>query len=157
MCVILDADCVGEVFGSNRSIAGCDLFNWLEKPDARLVVGGKLWEELNKHRKFEKWAVEAQRSRRVRRYSDDAIATEEGDLPTALRSNDPHVIALARTSRARVLYSKDKKLGEDFRDPKLVPKPKGRLLPTGDSANASASRKELLQKLLRPSNLCPNR
>lgn len=36
------------------------------------------------------------------------------------RSNDPHIIALAQASGARLLYSNDKKLQENFKDTKLV-------------------------------------
>ena len=37
------------------------------------------------------------------------------------RSNDLHILALARTSNATLLFSNDKKLHDDFRNRKLLP------------------------------------
>ena len=48
MCAIVDANVVSEVFGSNLSPAGEKFFDWLNKGSGRLVVGGKLLEELKK-------------------------------------------------------------------------------------------------------------
>ena len=158
MCVILDADRVGLVFGRNRSPAGRDLLDWLERPRAarprpQLVVGGRLLRELTRNPIFAKWAETATQDGRVRHFPDVDIAKEESALPSnRCRSNDRHIIALARTSRARILYSNDGALQDDFRDLKLVPRPQGRLLPTGESQNASRRRRGLLR---RP-NLCPN-
>ena len=158
MCVILDADSVGLVFGTNPSPAGRDLLDWLERPHTtrprpRLVVGGRLMRELTRNGIFEKWAETATQDGRVRRFPDIDIAEEESALPSnRCRSNDRHVIALARASGARILCSNDGDLRDDFRDLKLVPRPQGRLLPTGTSQNASKGRRNLLRR----SNLCPN-
>ncbi len=46
MCAIVDANVMHEVFGSNLQSAGEQFFNWIEKGTKRLVVGGKLREEL---------------------------------------------------------------------------------------------------------------
>ena len=158
MCVILDADRVGLVFGRNPSPAGRDLLDWLEQPHAsrprpQLVVGGRLMQELTQNGTFAKWAEEATKDGRVRRFPDVDIAREESALPSNhCRSNDRHIIALARTSRARILYSNDGALQDDFRDLRLVPNPRGRLLPAGETPNASKGRR----RLLRRSELCPN-
>jgi hypothetical protein len=44
-----------------------------------------------------------------------------------VRSDDPHVLALARLSGARVLYSEDGDLMDDFKDRTIVPHPKGKV------------------------------
>ena len=46
MCAIVDANVVSEVFGSNLPPAGEKFFDWLNKGSGRLIVGGKLLEEL---------------------------------------------------------------------------------------------------------------
>jgi len=45
------------------------------------------------------------------------------------RSNDEHVLALARLGGARLLYSRDEALREDFKDVRLLANPRGKLYP----------------------------
>lgn len=47
-----------------------------------------------------------------------------------LTSDDPHVIALAIESGARLLYSHDHKLQDDFRDSALINAPRGKVYST---------------------------
>lgn len=37
-----------------------------------------------------------------------------------IRSNDPHILALARAAGVRLLYTKDGKLRSDFKDRKFI-------------------------------------
>ena len=46
MCAIVDANVAREVFGPSAPPAGEKFFAWLNKGSGRLVVGGKLLEEL---------------------------------------------------------------------------------------------------------------
>ena len=155
MCLILDASARDDVFGRNRTLAGKQLFRWLERPSARLVLGGKLTEELGSSHSFERWAETAVADGRVRSFNHDDVGAEAESLAADWQgsSNDRHVIALARVSRARILYAFDGDLREDFKNPALVPTPRGRLYPTGDSQNATRRRRQLLNQ----ANLCPNR
>lgn len=155
MCLILDASARDDVFGKNRTLAGEQLFRWLERPSARLVLGGKLTEELGSSNSFERWAETAIADGRVRSFNHDDVVAETESLAADWQgsSNDQHVIALARVSRARILYAIDGNLCEDFKNPSLVPTPRGRLYPTGDSQNAMRRRRQLLNQ----GNLCPNR
>ena len=141
------------VFGASRSRAARQFFDWLETPRARLVVGGTLYDELAEDRRFEKWAEVAIADGRLRPFAREEIEAEMAELSTKhLRSDDPFVIALARVAKARILYSKDGDLRDDFRDRTLVPNPQGRLYPMGDSEQASRHRRDLLKR----DNLCPN-
>ncbi|MDE0306934.1 MAG: hypothetical protein OXI87_18940 [Albidovulum sp.] len=45
-------------------------------------------------------------------------------------SNDQHVLALARISGARLLYTNDQKLMDDFKNTELVSTPKGKVYRT---------------------------
>ena len=154
MCTILDANAVGEVFGKRRPPAGEQFFDWLQAPSARLAVGGRLYDELANHGKFEKWAEAAIADGRLRRFPREKVEAEEKGLPkTRIKSNDSHVIALARVSGARILYSDDSDLRDDFRNLSLVPRPKGRLYPMGQSEKAKKQRRNLLNR----TDLCPNR
>ena len=51
-----------------------------------------------------------------------------------LRSDDPHVLALARTAGVRLLYTGDRDLMADFKNKELIDRPRGRVY-TG-AANA---------------------
>ncbi len=122
--------------------------------NSRLVFGGKLAAELGESSVFCRWAEEAQADGRLRRICDHKVEVEEAKLPrNMLLSNDAHVIALAIAGRARLLYSKDRKLGIDFKNPKLLSKPRGRLLPTANTERARRDR----DRLLRDTRLCSNR
>ena len=154
MCAILDACVVGEVFGERRTPAGKQFFDWLETPRARLVVGGTLFDELAKHRRFEKWAETAIADGRMRRFRREDIDVAAAGLSQAqAKSDDPHVIALACVSRARILYSDDGDLRDDFRNTQLVPRPQGKIFPLGESATARQHRRNLLGR----TRFCPNR
>ncbi|WP_419941422.1 hypothetical protein [Candidatus Palauibacter sp.] len=155
MCAILDADVAGEVFGAKRTPAGRQFFEWLETPGARLVVGGKLYRELVRNVAFERWVVTALADGRARREPapkvDERAAALEGNA--SLKSNDAHVIALADIGGARILYSVDGDLRDDFTNATLLSNPRGKLYPTGESPNADRHRHRLLGR----TDLCPNR
>jgi len=155
MCVILDASARDDAFGNRRTRAGEQFFRWLERPRARLVLGGKLTEELASSDSFAKWAETAIADGRIRSFNPTEVGAEAESLAANWHgsSNDQHVIALARVSRARILYAIDGDLCEDFKDSRLVSTPRGRVYPTGDSQNAARRRRQLLNQ----TNLCPNR
>ena len=44
-----------------------------------------------------------------------------------ITSDDPHVLALARVSGARLLYTKDNALIRDFKDKKFIDQPRGKV------------------------------
>ena len=152
MCAILDV--AGEVFATDRSPPAEQFFDWLETPRARLVVGGKLREELFGNRKFEIWAKEGLLSGRVISFPDQTVERETTAVSASrlCKSDDSHVIALARVSRARLLYSHDRNLHADFTNPRLVSNPRGRVYPLRESKNATRRRRELLNR----TDLCPN-
>ena len=68
------------------------------------------------------------------------------------KSDDEHVIALARVSKARVLYAHDSGLRDDFRNRALVSNPRGRLYPLNESPAATRRRRSMLIR----TDLCPN-
>ena len=73
------------------------------------------------------------------------LAARRGSLATAnfasdphrpynsgrIRPNDTHVLALAIVSEARLLYSRDKMLREDFTNTQIIGEPVGRLYNNG--------------------------
>ena len=152
MCVILDTNLADEVFRASPGSVPSEFFRWMSSRQCRLVVGGQLRRELEHVNAYLRWSRIALRAGRLRQEDDEVIdeRTRELKLGNACRSDDAHVIALAQISGARVLYSDDRALRDDFTDTALL-RPRGRLLPLGGTRNASRAR----QRLLAEPDLCP--
>ena len=149
MCAIIDANVSPEVFGDGRTPRGKILYEWLTSGrTGRLVVGGKLLRELSQYGKFKAWlsaAIPAGRARIIR----DAVVDAETESIRAgeiCQSNDHHVIALARVSGARLLFTNDRTLEKDFRNRSLVLDPRGKIYKYPDHSH-----------LLNQHDLCPSR
>ena len=65
-----------------------------------------------------------------------------------LKSDDPHIIALALVNGARLLYSNDLALQKDFRNAKLVSKPKGKIYTTVKFSEYDKVKKNLLENCI---------
>ena len=153
MCGILDADAAHKVFGKNRSKAGEQFFNWINSR-GRLVLeenkpttsGKTLRSELNKVSKFSDWSNQAYRAGKLIYINDKEIdaAKERLSHKDGIRSNDRHILALAEASGARLLYSNDKNLCDDFIESNLLSPPEGKVFPTGDSSKNRKRRNRLL-------------
>ena len=149
MCAIIDANVVGEVFRPNPIEAARKFFEWINTGSGRLVAGGKLLKELDDgHSKFRTWRHQAVLAgkMKVANEGDVNARTEELRADGTCKSNDPHVVALAQVSGARLLYSNDKDLQQDFRNRKLINGPHGSVYTTNESKKFSASHKGLLRK-----------
>ena len=149
MCAILDANSVSEVFGFNRPPAGKAFFNWLDKGSGHLVVGGKLGKELDRGSiGFRKWGQQARRSGRMKIENEGRVKVREEEIEAegTCRSNDVHVLALAQVSGARLLYSNDEALQQDFTDKKLIDSPRGKVYSTLVNKNFVPSHKMLLAR-----------
>lgn len=135
MCIIIDACVLGEFFGECPSEASRPIRKWIEENEGRMVSGGKLSEELMVSNAATSQIVTWWRSGHALLYKKEAVNAEEKAVQSAgiCKSNDAHIIALARVSGARVLFSRDKAgLHEDFRNGQLVNDPRGRIYQTKD-------------------------
>lgn len=145
MCAIVDANTAAEVFGRNKTEAGSAFFNWLIREHGRLIVGGEVRRELlrTSARALLQQLTLAGRAFTV----DDAQvdATTEVVRPQC-RSDDPHVVALAQVSGARLLYSNDMTLHRDFGDPHLINAPRGSIFSTNRSDRLSRHHRRLLRR-----------
>ena len=157
MCAILDANSAHDVFGlSGRSAAGADFYAHLQQGGMELIVGGEVLRELSRASgDLLEWIKEADRGGhrgRVRHVPDERIEAKRKKIERAgnLRSNDPHVIALAQASGARLLYTKDQDLRQDFKNKEILDNPRGKIYPIGDGRQAKHDR----QRLRNTKNLC---
>lgn len=147
MCAILDANVAHEVFGADPPPAGQGFLEWIDAGSGRLVAGGKLLEELEAGSvNFRKWARTALRVGKMRLVNYDSVNSriDEIESSSVFRSNDPHVIALAQVSGARLLYSNDSDLQQDFKDKSLIDNPRGRVYSTLERKSLTPSHRRLL-------------
>jgi hypothetical protein len=94
-----------------------------------LVYGGDLKREYLRSPKAMNVIAGLDRAGRARKVSDSDVDAETTVVRSSglCKSNDPHVIALARIASVRLLCSLDQNLHTDFTNNKLLSKPKGRV------------------------------
>ena len=152
MCVVVDNNVVFEVFGDGRTGAGKGFRDWLERRRGLLAVGGDLLAELAANGRFREWYARNIQSGLILQIGRDRIAPIQRRLEREGRckSNDTHVLALAIASGARLLYTNDGRLMDDFRNRNIVPGPPGKIYTTGSHQDFRPVHK----RLLRTKNLC---
>jgi hypothetical protein len=127
VCVVVAANLASIIFRVPPDNDFIPVLEWFTQKGGCLVYGGKLADEL--------WRIEsARRFVRVLQQAGRAILIEKAKLEIEemnlsraklCQSNDLHVIALARVSGARTLCSHDTVLHKDFKNPRLISKPRG--------------------------------
>jgi predicted nucleic acid-binding protein len=129
MCLIIDANLASRVFARPCEADFSPIWDWIENRDGKLVFGGKLAQELGRVRQVARRLIELSRAGRALRVSSEEIDQEERRVLAmeGRKSDDPHVLALARACGARVLCTLDEDLQADFKNLNLVPRPKGKI------------------------------
>jgi len=160
MCAIVDASVIGEVFGRARSRtpAAQKFFEWLNAGTGKVVIGGKLREELERSTAFQGWAATAGLAGKLQSFNDDEVNSRARHLAQYIRErDDPHIIALAQVSGARLLYSKDRGLIGHFENKEFVSCPQGNVYTTlePESRPRGQFTKHHEDLLLSP-DLCPS-
>ena len=152
MCAIVDSNVANEVFGGDPPEAGRRFRHWLGSGNGRLVVGGRLLAELKGNGDFREWFQQNDLSGRLLQVKDEKVARQEQRIKQTnlCTSNDEHVVALAIASGARLLYTNDNLLMDDFRNGSIVPGPPGKIYTTRDRKDFRPTHR----KLLGMRNLC---
>ena len=159
MCAIVDAQVAHEVFGEAPSPAGREFYRWLHKGRGHLVTGGKLQEELEGGSPgFRKWAREAGLAGLMTVVNKAKVEERTIELERDAKhtSNDPHVLAVAQMSGARLLFTNDRRLEEDFGNKLLIDGPRGCVYHTRDIAIPDDNKqfKRAHKRLLSNRRLC---
>ena len=147
MCAIVDNNVRDQVFGANsQSPAGRFFLDWLSSGRGRLVVGGKLLRELNGYSDFNRWLRTALARNRARQIDDDRVDAETEAIRARqiCRSDDEHVLALAQVSGARLLFTNDRALQDDFTNRRIIPNPRGRIYTTVVHSDIRQTHRDLL-------------
>lgn len=132
MCIIIDANVASKVFALSPSKDPRAVIDWVDFGGGKMVLGGRLKQEIFKVSLASRWIKERIRSGKIKWVSDTDIDSEEKRLKESAtcNSNDHHIIALARCCTARILYSQDRNLHQDFTNPVLVNNPRGAVYTT---------------------------
>ena len=129
MCIIVDADRLGIFLSDPIAEDAAPIHKWLKKGWGKLVystsgkfsteVGGSSKRRLAEHARAGRTTVIP-----AREFQNDEQQLRSN---SAVRSNDPHVLALARYSGARILYTGDGRLMQDFKNKRLIDEPRGKI------------------------------
>ncbi len=128
MCIIIDTNKMPAFLKGPSSEDMQPIHTWLSIRGGSFVytTDGRYGEEL----KFLKKRLEVYvRNGHARVFTEKQIAPEEDYLENLKQheSNDIHILALARASGARLLYTGDKALIADFGNKEIINNPKGKI------------------------------
>ena len=148
MCAIIDNDVSHQVFGTNPTGPGLFFRDWLGRSNGGIIVaGGRLFRELVQNPNFRSFFEARQQAGRAIRVPDSVVDAAEDELQSVdTRSNDKHVLALARVSGARLLFTNDRALQADFRNSRIVPGTRGRIYTTVQHTDVRRTHRDLLRR-----------
>ena len=135
MSIIIDANRSGD-FSLPATYHAPEILRRVRDKKLRVAVGGRLLKELM-NTKLRDLIVEWNRSGRLRRIDDEIVDQEELAVNHMnISSDDSHILALARVSNERFLYTQDGNLINDFTNVRIL-RPKGKIV-TPTTPNAAA-------------------
>lgn len=133
MCLIIDTNRTGilaKCSSGDSSEPSLSVLKWM-KGDGMVVYGGSLSDEYdaNSTQEFRRLLAEWNRSGKARLEDPDKVRRVSNSIKAKCESNDADIVALARVSGARLLWTCDNDLMKDFLNSELVFKPNGKVLP----------------------------
>lgn len=148
MCAIVDNDVSHQVFGTRPTGSGLFFRDWLVRSNGGIIVaGGRLFRELIQNPNFRSFFEARQQAGRAIRIPDAVVDEAEAELHAVdTMSNDKHVLALARVSGARLLFTNDRALQDDFRNPRIIQGIRGRIYTTVDFTDIRRAHRDLLRR-----------
>ena len=149
MCAIVDNNVRDQVFGEGSdSPAGKLFLEWLSSGKGKLVIGGGLLRELSEYGDFNRWLRTAL-GRNIAVATDDSAVDNETESirgQQVCRSDDEHILALARVSGARLLFTNDADLQVDFKNREIINNPRGVIYTTRQRQDVTSTHRTLLRR-----------
>ena len=149
MCAIVDNNVRDQVFGEDSdSPAGKFFLEWLSAGRGKLVVGGELLRELRGYGDFNRWLRTALTRNIALAIDDDEVDIETQAIrdQRVCRSDDEHVVALARVSGARLLFTNDLDLQNDFKNRYIENAPRTVIYTTRVRQDVTRTHRDLLRR-----------
>ena len=164
MCAIVDKNVFHELWEQGGTPAGQGFRRVIENGRIPLAFGGTMVEHEvappGRSSRMKAWIQQLQSAGRLVRVPDSEVdkrthelASGAAAISSIVRSDDPHVLALAEVSHARLLYTNDKKLTDDFRDAQIIKSPRGHVYSTNQNSEFNKQRRDLLAR----TDLCARR
>ena len=129
MCIIVDANKLGAFLADPADEDSRPIRRWLDRGAGSLVysTGGRFAQEIRGRVRAK--LADYVRAGRAKLVPESRFAADERSLEARadLRSDDPHVLALARTAGVRLLYTGDRNLILDFKDKNFIDRPRGKV------------------------------
>jgi hypothetical protein len=133
MCIIIDANVANEFVAQSQTSK--PTYERVLNKKLKVVVGGRLKAEWGRTG-FAGMYRQLMLAGSIKEYTDVEASKGIDMLDKAnIRSDDPHVLGLALISGSRLLFSRDKKLHDDFKNLKLLPSPKGKVYQEAEHAH----------------------
>ena len=135
MCMIVDANRLGRFLADPVHADAAPIREWLDRQGGRIVysTGGKFAREVG--RRLRSKLAEYVRAGKALYIPPEDFAEDENTLEPMIGSDDPHVLALARATGVRLLYTGDRDLINDFKDQRIINQPRGSVYSRASNAN----------------------
>ena len=135
MCMIIDANRLGRFLADPVHEDAAPIRDWLDRRGGRIVysTGGKFAREVG--RGLRNKLADYARAGKAVLVPPDRFEDDEISLQPIIRSDDPHVLALARATGVRLLYTGDGDLSDDFKDGGFINQPRGSVYSRASNAN----------------------
>ena len=127
MCIIVDANRLGDFLADPVKPDSAPIRRWLDHGGGRLVysTGAAFAREVGERDKLlAYWRAGKASVIPADHFADDEQALRDR---ANLHSDDPHVLALARATGVRLLYTGDRRLMDDFKNKELIDRPRGKV------------------------------
>ncbi len=130
-CAIVDANSLPEVV-SSANAASQIFVEFLAQGLGMIHIGGQLRNEWEANQHHRTWISNGIARGWIKNVDNGEVERKTQDMMTnpKLRSNDPHIVALAQVGGARLLVSRDVALGKDFKDKQFLENPRGKVFPS---------------------------
>ena len=129
MCIIVDTNKLGDFLADPVSEDSRPIHDWLKRGKGSIVYStdGRFAAEIRGRARAR--LADYVRAGRATLIPGSRFSDDERNLKTRanLRSDDPHVLALARAAGVRLLYTADHDLISDFTDKRVIDRPRGRV------------------------------
>lgn len=127
MCIIIDANKLGQFLSQPPDADSAPIHNWLENKGGKIVysTAGRFRAEIGRKAR-ERLRVYFQAGMAVE-VDEERFGEDQRQLAAIIRSDDPHVLAMARATNTRILYTADQDLISDFKNKELIDQPRGKI------------------------------
>lgn len=129
MCIIVDANVIGGMLGDPANEDAAPVRRWIESRRGRIIYSteGRFGSEIVGKARAKLQLYHQAGMARFVPYGEFQEIEMRLRRDGGLRSNDFHVVALAKAARVRLLYTNDAKLMNDFKNKTIIHNPRGRV------------------------------